>query len=132
MCHASSLLPAQQFVIGGGQSVRGYRQNVRSGDNGLRFSVEDQITLDRDEVNNPSLLLAPFFDMGVIWNHPDNPNELPSEQFLAGLGLGLIWLPELIPGLELRVDYGLPLVSIDDRGDNIQDSGFYFSVRYGL
>ncbi len=119
-------------MIGGGQSVRGYRQNVRSGDNGLRFSVEDQITLDRDEVNNPSLLLAPFFDMGVIWNHPDNPNELPSEQFLAGLGLGLIWLPELIPGLELRVDYGLPLVSIDDRGDNIQDSGFYFSVRYGL
>jgi hemolysin activation/secretion protein len=26
-----SLLPSQQFVIGGGQSVRGYRQNIRSG-----------------------------------------------------------------------------------------------------
>lgn len=127
-----SLLPAQQFVIGGGQSVRGYRQNVRSGDNGFRFSIEDRITLDRDELNNPSLLLAPFFDTGVIWNHPDNPNELLSEQFLAGLGLGLIWFPEPIPGLELRVDYGLPLVSIGDRGDNIQDSGFYFSVRYGF
>jgi len=127
-----SLLPAQQFVMGGGQSVRGYRQNVRSGDNGFRFSIEDRITLDRDELNNPSLLLAPFVDTGVIWNHPDNPNQLPSEQFLAGLGLGLIWFPEPIPGLELRVDYGLPLVSIGDRGDNFQDSGLYFSVRYGF
>ena len=39
-----SLLPSQQFVIGGGQSVRGYRQNVRSGDNGFRSAaIEDRI-----------------------------------------------------------------------------------------
>jgi hemolysin activation/secretion protein len=40
-----ALLPSQQFVIGGGQSVRGYRQNARYGDNGFRFSVENRITL---------------------------------------------------------------------------------------
>ncbi|MHC5720413.1 MAG: ShlB/FhaC/HecB family hemolysin secretion/activation protein, partial [Nostoc sp.] len=45
----NGLLPSQQFVIGGGESLRGYRQNVRAGDNGVRFSAEDRQTLMRDE-----------------------------------------------------------------------------------
>jgi len=32
--------------------------------------------------------------------------------------------------LNIRVDYGLPLVDLEDRGRNVQDDGFYFSVRY--
>jgi hemolysin activation/secretion protein len=36
----NNLLPQQQFVIGGGQSVRGYRQNSRTGDNGVRFLID--------------------------------------------------------------------------------------------
>lgn len=40
-----SLLPFQQFVIGGGQSVRGYRQNIRSGDNGFRVAIKDRFTV---------------------------------------------------------------------------------------
>ncbi|HEY9831712.1 MAG TPA: ShlB/FhaC/HecB family hemolysin secretion/activation protein [Stenomitos sp.] len=125
-----SLLPSQQFVIGGGQSLRGYRQNIRSGDNGVRFSVEDRITLQRNEAGASIFQLAPFFDAGVVWNKSDNPNNqyLPSQRFLAGIGLGLIW--EAQPGLSLRVDYGHPLIKVDDRGDNAQDQGFYFSVRY--
>ncbi|MFS8118772.1 MAG: ShlB/FhaC/HecB family hemolysin secretion/activation protein, partial [Microcoleus sp.] len=55
---ANSLLPSQQFVIGGGQSLRGYRQNARSGDNGFRVSIEDRITLQRDASGNPKLQLA--------------------------------------------------------------------------
>lgn len=39
----NSLLPSQQFVIAGGQSVRGYRQNARSGDNGALFSIKDRL-----------------------------------------------------------------------------------------
>ncbi len=126
----NSLLPSQQFVIGGGQSLRGYRQNIRSGDNGVRFSVEDRITLERNEAGAAIFQLAPFFDAGVIWNKSNNPNNefLPSQRFLAGIGLGIIWEPE--PGLNLRLDYGYPLVDLKDRGDNAQDKGFYFSVRY--
>jgi hemolysin activation/secretion protein len=45
----NGLLPSQQFVIGGGQSLRGYRQNARAGDNGVKFSLEDRIALDKDE-----------------------------------------------------------------------------------
>jgi hemolysin activation/secretion protein len=125
-----SLLPSQQFVIGGGQSLRGYRQNVRSGDNGVRFSLEDRITLQRNEAGAATFQLAPFFDSGIVWNKSDNPNNqfLPSQRFLAGIGMGLIW--EAQPGLTLRLDYGYPLIDIKDRGTNAQDEGFYFSVRY--
>lgn len=123
-----SLVPSQQFVIGGGQSLRGYRQNIRAGDNGVRFTIEDRITLERNESGAATFQLAPFFDTGVVWNVSDNPNPLPSQRFLAGLGLGVIW--ELLPQLNLRLDYGYPLIDLADRGKNAQDEGFYFSVRY--
>ncbi|MCC5627044.1 ShlB/FhaC/HecB family hemolysin secretion/activation protein [Nostoc sphaeroides CHAB 2801] len=124
------LLPAQQFVIGGGQSVRGYRQNVRAGDNGVRFAIESQITLEKNASGNPTLQLAPFFNLGYVWNIPDNPNNIPRQKFLAGIGVGVLW--ELIPRLNLRLDYGLPLVELDDRGNNAQDDGFYFNLGYQL
>jgi len=125
-----ALLPSQQFIIGGGQSLRGYRQNVRAGDNGLRFSVEERMTLQRDEAGNAIFQLAPFVDLGTIWNVSDNPNNLQKQRFLASVGLGLLWQP--LSNLSVRLDYGLPLVNLDDRGENVQDSGFYFSVNYKL
>ncbi|MEG4205648.1 ShlB/FhaC/HecB family hemolysin secretion/activation protein [Microcoleus sp. Pol7_A1] len=125
---ANSLLPSQQFVIGGGQSLRGYRQNVRSGDNGFRVSIEDRITLQRDASGNPKLQLAPFLDAGMVLNVANNPNKLTNETFLAGVGLGVIWEP--IERVNLRVDYAFPLVRISDRGDNLQDKGIYFNIIY--
>lgn len=125
---ANSLLPSQQFVIGGGQSLRGYRQNVRSGDNGFRLSLEDRITVERDAAGVPTLLLAPFLDIGTVWNTGNNPNKLTNQNFLAGVGMGVIWEP--IEHVNVRLDYGIPLVSIKDRGKNAQDYGFYFSVIY--
>lgn len=127
----NSLLPAQQFIIGGGQSLRGYRQNVRSGDNGFRFSVEDRITVLSGEEDGQTIQLAPFLDLGAVWNKPNNPNKLLDEQFLIGVGLGLQWKNFIgIKGLDLRFDYGIPLVEIKDRGNNIQDDGLYFQVNY--
>jgi len=123
-----SLLPSQQFVIGGGQSLRGYRQNVRSGDNGFRLSVEDRISVVRNAENGSVLQLIPFVDMGAVWNQGDNPNQLPRQNFLASAGLGLIWQP--FPGLNLRLDYGYPIVDLDNRGNNLQDNGFHFSLTY--
>ena len=125
---ANGLLPSQQFVIGGGQSLRGYRQNARSGDNGFRVSIEDRITLQRDASGNPKLQLAPFLDAGTVWNVANNPNKLTNQTFLAGVGLGVIWEP--IQRVNLRVDYALPLVRISDRGDNLQDKGIYFNIIY--
>jgi hemolysin activation/secretion protein len=126
----NGLLPSQQFVIGGGQSLRGYRQNARAGDNGVRLSIENQITLQRDASGKPSLQISPFCDLGVVWNVENNPNLLQRQTFLAGVGLEAIWQP--LPRLNLQLNYGLPLINLDDRGKNAQDEGFYFSVGYKL
>lgn len=123
-----TLLPSQQFVIGGGLSVRGFRQNARSGDNGFRISVEDRITMIRDEAGLATLQLAPFIDFGKVWNTRGNPNPEPDQRFLAGAGLGVLWQP--YTGLNVRFDYGAPFVRLRDRGKDIQDYGFYFSVTY--
>ncbi|UBF26664.1 ShlB/FhaC/HecB family hemolysin secretion/activation protein [Kovacikia minuta CCNUW1] len=123
-----TLLPSQQFVIGGGQSLRGYRQNFRSGDNGFRVSIEDRIVVLRDASGLPVLQVAPFFDFGKVWNTSGNPNPQPSKRFLAGIGAGLLWEP--LPRLNIRLDYAYPITQPSDRGNDAQDEAFYFSVNY--
>jgi hemolysin activation/secretion protein len=126
-----ALLPSEQFVIGGGQSVRGYRQNVLAGDNGIRFSIENRFTLARNEEGETVFQIAPFFDCGYVWNNDDNPNQIFSDDtFIAALGLGVLWQP--IEGFNIRLDYAPPLINLDSRGDDIQDDGLYFSVGYGF
>ena len=126
-----SLLPSEQFAIGGGQSIRGYRQNARSGDNGIRFSIEDRITIAKNEAEEPIFVIAPFFNMGAVWNVENNPNQVPDKNFLAALGLGLLWQPA--EGLNLRLDYAPPLIDLeDDQEYDIQDDGLHFSVNYSF
>ena len=115
------LLPSEQFAIGGFYSVRGYRESSRIGDNGIRFSIEDRITLARNARGEANLQLIPFVDLGYIWNQEDNPNPLPDQTFLASIGSGILYEP--VRDLNLRLDFGLPLVDLDNRGDNIQDDG---------
>lgn len=124
-----SLLPSEQFTIGGAQSVRGYRQNALTADNGIRFSIEDRITLMRNEEGNPYLQIAPFMDMGGVWNVSSNPNSLIENQtFIIGLGLGVLWQP--VDKMQIRLDYAPPIINLDTKGDNVQDDGFYFSINY--
>ena len=126
---ANPLLSSQQFVLGGGQSVRGYSQNLRSGDNGFRFSAENRITVARNQTGRTLLQLAPFFDAGVIWSKDNNPNQPPDGRFIAGTGLGILWQP--VPELDLRLDWGIPLVDVNDKvKDKLQDNGVYFNVNF--
>jgi len=125
---ADPLLSSQQFTIGGGQSLRGFRQNARSGDNGIRFSLEDRIVALRNDLGATLLQVIPFLDAGTVWNNPNNPNPLPSQNFLAGGGLGLLFTP--LERLNLRLDYAIPFVNLSDRGTNLQESAFYFSLGY--
>lgn len=123
-----NLLASNQFVIGGFGSVRGYRQSARYGDNGYRLSVEGRIPVVNDLDGKPSLQLAPFIEAGAVWNQVNNPNILPDQSFLTSAGFGVIMQP--IPNLNIRLDYGIPLINLRDRGNNIQESGFYFNAKY--
>ena len=108
---SDTLLGSEQFVTGGRQSVRGYSQNARFGDNGLRLSVEDRITMQRDESGAPIMLLSPFLDMADVWNTKSG-TTVNDDRFLLGTGVGFTYRP--IEGLDLRLDVGVPLVDIDD------------------
>jgi hemolysin activation/secretion protein len=123
-----SLLPSEQFIVGGGQTLRGYRQSARSGDNGFRFSAENRITLQRNGAGQPTFQIAPFFNMGSVWNRDDNPNFLIGKNFLMSLGSGLIWEP--VKNLNMRLDYAIPITAIEDRKNNLQDQGINFSFNY--
>ncbi len=128
---SDSLLPINQFVVGGGQSVRGYRENFRAGDNGIALSVEDRINIFiNGEQSWLDLKLIPFFDAGWVWNNNGNPNQTLSPDFIASLGVGL--QADLLESknLRLRLDYGIPLSGAGTAGNDLQDQRFHFSVSY--
>lgn len=117
-----SLLSLERFSMGGVDTVRGYQQNQLIADNGILGSVEVRVPLTSD----PRVLqLAPFFEIGTAWNNRDID---PEPATIASLGLGLRWL--ITPDLSLRLDYGIPLISVGERGNSLQENGLYFSVRY--
>lgn len=130
-----SLLPLEQFTLGGVGTVRGYRQNREVGDNAVVGTVEIYIPIAGDypkgldprtgkanRINSSKLNLVPFFDGGTVWDNNSDKTEA-----LASLGLGLDW--QFKEFLFLRVDWGVPLINTSDRGNSLQDNGFSFSLQ---
>ena len=118
------LLSLNRFSIGGAQSIRGYRQNQLTGDNGIQTSVELQFPVARDEEGLATVKLLPFVEAGTIWN---SSGVNSTNQSLIGLGLGATYQP--MRNLLFRLDYGIPLVNVSNSGNNLQDSGLYFSIN---
>ena len=127
---SDSLFPAQQFTIGGGQSIRGYGQNARSGDNGFRLSVEDRIALQTDNLGNPTLQVVPFVDLGTVWNRAGNPTALTGKTFLSSVGVGAIYQP--FSQLSVRIDYALPLVNFNQANESAKNQVINFSAGYSF
>jgi len=120
-----SLLPIEQFSIGGVDTVRGYRQNQRVADNGIVGSMEVRVPIISKPDGIGTIQFAPFFDIGTVWNHE---GDIPSPSTLASIGLGLRW--QRNPYFSASLDWGIPLNPIDDQGDSLQDNGLSFSVRF--
>ncbi|MBD0334404.1 MAG: ShlB/FhaC/HecB family hemolysin secretion/activation protein [Cyanobacteria bacterium Co-bin13] len=124
------LLGSEQFFVGGAQSVRGYDQNARFGDNGLRLAVEHRSTLARRESGEPWLQVSPFIDLGYVWF---NSSTFPTfnQNFLLGTGAGILLTP--LPNLETRLDFGIPIVGLSERAGN-GSSGLrvYWSINYRI
>ncbi len=119
-----ALVPLGQFGLGGWRSVRGYRQDVLLTDNGFFVSAEVQLPILRIEKVGGVLQVVPFIDFGMGWNSSGNPD--PNPNTLLGLGLGLQW--QMSDRLNARLDYGHPLTDIQNRGQTLQEDGFYFSI----
>ena len=117
-----SLLPLEQFTLGGVGTVRGYRQNREVGDNGVVTTLEIYVPLVGARASSNSLKLIPFIDGGTVWN-----NNSDEAEALASLGIGLNW--EFQDFLSLRVDWGVPLINPSARGNSLQDNGFSFSFQ---
>ncbi|WP_293131689.1 ShlB/FhaC/HecB family hemolysin secretion/activation protein [Microcoleus sp. bin38.metabat.b11b12b14.051] len=122
------LLSLEQIGIGGVQSVRGYRQDLLLTDSGAIASAEVRIPIWRAPQVKGLLQIAPFVDFGVGWNHSgEKPN--PDSDKLLGAGLGLIW--QMGDRLNVRLDYGIPLIKARSSGDRtFQEKGIYFRINY--
>lgn len=120
------LLSAEQFGIGGGSSVRGYRQDRLLTDNGVFASAEARFPVLRVPELQSTLLIAPFVDFGTGWN--DNPADNPDPRTLLSVGFGLQL--QQADNLTARLDWGIPLINGSADGSNWQENGLYFSVVY--
>jgi hemolysin activation/secretion protein len=124
-----SMLPLEQFSIGGVESVRGYRQNFRVGDSGVVGSLEVRFPILQQDGGIGTVQLAPFVDIGRVWNN--NPAlPVPSPRSLVSTGLGLRW--QVGNAFSARVDWGIPLIPVTRQGDTFQDYGVVFSIRLQL
>lgn len=125
-----TLLPIEQFAIGGLGSVRGYRQNQQVADNGIVGSVELQIPLIRHDRGWGQVQFAPFLEAGTVWNNQSNLREVPDSNTLASVGLGLRW--QFRNNLEVQLDYGIPLIDLDRSEDSLAGGGFHFRMQSRL
>ncbi len=120
-----ALVPLEQVGLGGQQTVRAYRQDELLTDNGILISGEVRIPIVRARQIDGLFQVAPFFDIGRGWNI-DAPD--PDTETLAAIGLGLLW--QQGDRLNMRLDFGLPLVDVNRNGNSLQENGIYFSVVY--
>ncbi len=122
---ADSLVPLEQFGVGGQLSVRGYRQDALLTDSGMLLSAEFRLPIVRAPKIGGVLQLTPFIDIGKSWNYND---KNPSPSMLAGTGLGLLWKQG--DTFSAHLDWGIPLTSVEAEKRTLQENGLYFSLSY--
>ncbi len=118
------LLSQEQISFGGQETLRGFRQDSVSTDNGLLLSTELRIPVMRVPEISGLLQVVPFFDFGEAWNNNTSTNPDPST--LASLGLGLRF--QMSDRLTMRLDWGIPLSRITGDKQTLQERGLYFSL----
>ena len=128
-----SLVPLEQFGIGGLSSVRGYRQDALLKDNGFLLSTEFQFPIIRRVNQQGRLSLIPFVDFGTGWSSGNtkniNPGNTSKDGSLVGAGLGLQWKSDQ---LKARIDWGHTLIDLNSQDKTSSENRLYFSVESRL
>lgn len=124
------IVALERFGLGGATSVRGYRQDTFFTDNGLFLSGELRVPVLK--IKKSKFYVIPFVDFGTAWNNDSVELAEISQQeegALASLGLGVEY--DLGGKFNARIDWGVPLISVDNSNSNSwKEEGLYFSVRY--
>jgi hemolysin activation/secretion protein len=123
---SDDLVSLERFSLGGVDTVRGYRQDALLGDSGILTSAEVRIPFYRWSENQSSLSAVPFVDFGTTWSNSDDESQ--EKDTVASLGLGIRL--DIFDTLNARLDYGIPLIEVEDNDDTLQENGIYFSLEY--
>ena len=118
------LLPLEQLTIGGFGSVRGYRQNLIVGDDGVVGTIEGQLPVIRSSKWG-NVYLVPFADFGTVWSNYSDTNNAQTNT-LASLGLELDYRIEEF--LDAKIFYGVPLIRTEGFGDSSVEERWGFSI----
>lgn len=118
-----------QFGLGGGDSARGYRQDLLLVDNGVFGSAEVRIPVLRVARRKGILQIVPFLDVGHGWNLGDNRSIDGSNTLLSG-GVGLRW--QWTDRLTARLDWGVPFIEVGTQSSGFDDSRLFFSINATL
>ncbi len=119
-----AMLPLEQFGLGGVDSVRGYRQDALLADNGLFASAEARFPIAKF-AKDSTLQVTPFVDFGMVGN---KSSEKLAQTTLLSTGVGLRY--QLSDRLTAKVEWGIPLISLEGSKRTWQENGIYFSVVY--
>ncbi|WP_207678077.1 ShlB/FhaC/HecB family hemolysin secretion/activation protein [Desulfonema magnum] len=131
----SSLISAEKFAIGGSSTVRGYRENQMTPDNGLTTYLEWRIPVMQLKIpglskgpNDGTFQLCPFFDFGKGWNTESND---PDPDNIYSAGIGARW--SVNERISAEIYWGESLKDVEESGEyDIQDDGVHFQINVGL
>ena len=110
-------------MVGGVDTVRGYRENQLVRDNGVVGSLELRFPLLPESTGEARMRMAPFFDFGRSWND----RSTSGEKNLASAGLGLL-LDYRQFSARLYWGHGFNDTDNGGLGNDLQDDGVHFSL----
>jgi len=124
-----ALLPMEKFVVGGHDTVRGYRENQLVRDNGYAASAELRIPLFQGDALQSDWQIAPFVDYGKAW---EDGRVTPSPRDIASIGAALRWQPTRRLLASVSVAHAFENIDRADQDRDLQDRGVNLQLRYRL
>lgn len=120
-----SLLPVEQFGVGGYRGVRGYRENSVVRDQGMAASLSLGHVFQRSGSGRARLSGELFYDIGRA---ADKSGRRERYEYLASVGTAVNW--RFLPQWQLQASLALPLRERPNAHKGLQDEGLHFSLRY--
>jgi len=122
---------SEKFAVGGYSTVRGYRENALTGDQGFTSALELQMVVANlkfpglsDGPEDGDLYLIPFIDFGKVWNKELDVHNTD----IGSVGLGLRWIPR--QNSRMEIFWGHALRDLPEYSEySLQDDGIHFNFN---